>query len=74
MGIKGQRPLFSHSFILLFEEERKGRVERELSGGGDHYSPPTFDGHNFHTRAPINAPFAATQNSLPPLRFYPRFE
>ncbi|MED6214420.1 hypothetical protein PIB30_102935 [Stylosanthes scabra] len=36
-----------------------------------HYSPPPSGGHNFHTGAPIDAPFVATRNSLHPLRFYP---
>ncbi|MED6141855.1 hypothetical protein PIB30_107586 [Stylosanthes scabra] len=32
---------------------------------------PPFGGRNFHTRAPIDAPFAATRSSRLPLRFYP---
>ncbi|MED6111053.1 hypothetical protein PIB30_048876 [Stylosanthes scabra] len=57
------------------EGKKERRVERELSGGGgDHYSPPTSGGHNFHIGAPIDPPFAATQSLSPPLRFYPRFE
>ncbi|MED6134425.1 hypothetical protein PIB30_036925 [Stylosanthes scabra] len=43
-------------------------------GGGDHYSPATSDGHNFHTGASIDAPFAATRSSRHPLRFYHNIE
>ncbi|MED6139818.1 hypothetical protein PIB30_087541, partial [Stylosanthes scabra] len=39
-----------------------------------HYSPPPSGGRNFHTGAPIDAPFAATRSSHHPLRFYPTFE
>ncbi|MED6113858.1 hypothetical protein PIB30_074770 [Stylosanthes scabra] len=57
------------------ERKKERRIKRELSGGGgDHYSPPTFGGHNFHTGAPIDAPFAAMRSLSPPLRFYPRYE
>ncbi|MED6174811.1 hypothetical protein PIB30_072490 [Stylosanthes scabra] len=40
------------------------------SGGGDHYSPAAFGGHNFRSGAPIDAPFAATRSSFRPIRFY----
>ncbi|MED6184696.1 hypothetical protein PIB30_050023 [Stylosanthes scabra] len=43
-------------------------------GGGDHYSPATSGGHNFHTGAPIDAPFAARRSSRHPLRFYHNIE
>ncbi|MED6214364.1 hypothetical protein PIB30_102340, partial [Stylosanthes scabra] len=72
MGIKGQTPLLPHSFILLFEEERKDRDEMRVEGGGgNQYSPSTSDGYNFHIGAPIDTLFAATRSLLPPLRFYP---
>ncbi|MED6129258.1 hypothetical protein PIB30_106176, partial [Stylosanthes scabra] len=32
---------------------------------------PPSGGCNFHTGAPIDAPFAATRSSRLPLRFYP---
>ncbi|MED6129126.1 hypothetical protein PIB30_104860 [Stylosanthes scabra] len=32
---------------------------------------PPSGGRNFHTGAPIDAPFAATRSSRLPLRFYP---
>ncbi|MED6159413.1 hypothetical protein PIB30_042109 [Stylosanthes scabra] len=43
-------------------------------GGGDYYSPATSGGHNFYTGAPIDAPFAVTRSSSPPLRFYPNIK
>ncbi|MED6127254.1 hypothetical protein PIB30_086351 [Stylosanthes scabra] len=39
-----------------------------------HYSPPLFGDHNFHTGAPIDAPFVATRSSLHPLRIYASYE
>ncbi|MED6135940.1 hypothetical protein PIB30_051446 [Stylosanthes scabra] len=39
-----------------------------------HYSPPPSSGHNFPTKTPIDAPFAATRSSLHPLCFYPTIE
>ncbi|MED6163409.1 hypothetical protein PIB30_079684, partial [Stylosanthes scabra] len=62
MGINGQKPLDSIHSLLPFEEERKERDEMRVGGGGGHYSPPTSGGHNFHTEAPIDAPFAATHS------------
>ncbi|MED6222080.1 hypothetical protein PIB30_061000 [Stylosanthes scabra] len=38
--------------------------------GGDHYSPTTSGGHNFRSRALIDAPFAPTRSLFRPLRFY----
>ncbi|MED6114502.1 hypothetical protein PIB30_080845, partial [Stylosanthes scabra] len=71
---RGQSPK-TLLILLPFEEERKGRVERELSGGsGNHYSPSTSSGHNSYTGAPIDSPFAVTRSLSPHLRFYPRFE
>ncbi|MED6126330.1 hypothetical protein PIB30_077428 [Stylosanthes scabra] len=39
-------------------------------GGGDHDSPTASGGHNFRSRAPIDAPFAPTRSLFHPLRFY----
>ncbi|MED6214307.1 hypothetical protein PIB30_101762, partial [Stylosanthes scabra] len=68
MRIKEQSPLFL--FILL--HSKKGRNRDKNSG--DHYSPTTSGGHNFHTEVSIDAPFATTRNLSPPLRFYPNIE
>ncbi|MED6212589.1 hypothetical protein PIB30_084898, partial [Stylosanthes scabra] len=38
--------------------------------GGDHYSATTFGGHNFRSRAPIDAPIAHARSLFRPLRFY----
>ncbi|MED6113438.1 hypothetical protein PIB30_070777 [Stylosanthes scabra] len=45
-----------------------------FSGFFQHYSPPPSGGHNLHTGAPIDAPFAATRSSHHPLHFYATFE
>ncbi|MED6146893.1 hypothetical protein PIB30_038942 [Stylosanthes scabra] len=52
------------------QTERK-RVEKERAAwrcGGGYYLPSTSGGHNFHIRAPIDAPFAATRSLSLPLR------
>ncbi|MED6173604.1 hypothetical protein PIB30_061197 [Stylosanthes scabra] len=41
-----------------------------MDGGGDHYSSTTSGGHNFHSVAPIDAPFVPTRSLFRPLRFY----
>ncbi|MED6112038.1 hypothetical protein PIB30_058016 [Stylosanthes scabra] len=67
-SIDGANTYFPISFPSLLRREKK-RVERELhGGGGGYYSPTTSGGRNFHTGAPIDAPFAATRSSSPPLR------
>ncbi|MED6213961.1 hypothetical protein PIB30_098486, partial [Stylosanthes scabra] len=52
------------------------RVNESLhgGGGGDHYSPTTSGGHNFHTGAPIDASFVATRSFFRPLCFYTTYE
>ncbi|MED6209810.1 hypothetical protein PIB30_058290 [Stylosanthes scabra] len=70
-GNEGPEALTFHLFpsSLPFEEERKERDETRVGGGAGHYSPPTSVDHNFHTGAPIEAPFVATRSLSPPLCF-----
>ncbi|MED6175684.1 hypothetical protein PIB30_080693, partial [Stylosanthes scabra] len=65
MPLKGLKPFFL-PFILFSSKKRRERVEE----GWEHYSPPTFNLHNFHTGAPIAVPFMDTRSSFLPLRFY----
>ncbi|MED6106826.1 hypothetical protein PIB30_008213 [Stylosanthes scabra] len=71
---RAKLPNFISFFLNSSKKRRKKREMRIGGGGGDHYSPATSDDHNSHTRAPIDAPFAATRSSRHPLRFYHNIE
>ncbi|MED6154185.1 hypothetical protein PIB30_109753 [Stylosanthes scabra] len=57
---------YKHKQERKKQKERKERKEMRVV-----VVVPPFGGRNFHTGAPIDAPFAATQSSRLPLRFYP---
>ncbi|MED6111604.1 hypothetical protein PIB30_053711, partial [Stylosanthes scabra] len=68
---------------LLFPSHLRARAELKIASRIDselllnqlwHYLPPPSGGHNFHTGAPIDIPFAATRSSLHLLHFYPIIE
>ncbi|MED6140810.1 hypothetical protein PIB30_097063, partial [Stylosanthes scabra] len=58
----------------IFPDGTKQSVGSSCIGNRIYYSPPPFGGHNFHTGAPIDAPFAATRSSHHLLHFYTTFE
>ncbi|MED6173787.1 hypothetical protein PIB30_062883, partial [Stylosanthes scabra] len=64
----------AHPLDIPHKKQRRELVRERAKvawkGGGDHYSPTASGGHNFCSRASIDAPFAPTRSLFRPLQFY----